>query len=279
LNATRIWLNILVFQPYYQPYSTHSGKYLIDPANKSLDARFHTMLENLFSRFMGAIIRTMIILTAFIVYIVILPLFIVRTIALASNPYYVVDNSSDSHTVRRPIMNTSRSPLSNNGIQNIQIETTPDSVASSVPLQEGGSYVGRPNEGVVVKFDYNSMRAKQARLANVVGSNAVSLLGWGLSLVGFTVLAYIGPIMGETFLAAIGLLPWAIWWPIHIYYEYYLKDLKVKPQGQEPELQIDHILDQQVLARLNQNPSPQDIALSLKSTPASNYFGWRFGLG
>ncbi|MFZ1522759.1 MAG: AAA family ATPase [Candidatus Saccharimonadales bacterium] len=175
-------------------------------------------------------------------------------------------------------MNTSRSPLSNNGIQNIQTETTPDSVANSVPLQEGGSYVSRPNEGVIIKFDYNSMRAKQARLANVVGSNAVSLLGWGLSLVGFTVLAYIGPIMGETFLAAIGLLPWAIWWPIHIYYEYYLKDLKVKPQGQEPELRIDHILDQQVLARLNQNPSPQDIALSLKSTPASNYFGWRFGL-
>jgi hypothetical protein len=46
------------------------------PANKSLDARFHTMLENLFSRVMGAIVRTMIIFTALLVYVLAFPLFI-----------------------------------------------------------------------------------------------------------------------------------------------------------------------------------------------------------
>jgi ATP-dependent Clp protease ATP-binding subunit ClpC len=130
----------------------------------------------------------------------------------------------------------------------------------------------------IVGFDYNSMRAKQARLASLLGSNVVSLLGWGLSLIGFLALVYIGPVMGRTFWAAIGLLPWAIWWPIHVYYEYYLKDLKTKIQDSNSLLQIDQVLDQQVLAKLNRNPSPQDIALSLMATSAANYFSWRFGL-
>jgi ATP-dependent Clp protease ATP-binding subunit ClpC len=129
-----------------------------------------------------------------------------------------------------------------------------------------------------ISFDHGSMRAKQARLAKTLGSNTISLLGWGLSLVGFLILVYLGPFMGKTFLAAIGLLPWAIWWPIHVYYEYYLKDLKPNPQNLDGTVQIDQILDQEVLANLNQNPSPQDIALSLKGTAASGYFGWRFGL-
>ena len=65
-----------LFATFFNPFRQISYR----AANKSLDARFHTMLENLFSRLMGSIVRTMIIFAALIVYILALPLFIAEVL-------------------------------------------------------------------------------------------------------------------------------------------------------------------------------------------------------
>lgn len=56
-------------------------------ANKSLDAKFHTLLENLFSRVMGFIVRTMIIITAIIVFILAAPFMILELIIWPFIPF------------------------------------------------------------------------------------------------------------------------------------------------------------------------------------------------
>lgn len=50
------------------------------PANKSLDAKMHTAMENAFSRVMGFIIRSFIIIGALLTFILISPLFLLEMI-------------------------------------------------------------------------------------------------------------------------------------------------------------------------------------------------------
>ena len=134
--------------------------------------------------------------------------------------------------------------------------------------------VSAQNTGQALSLNLSSFRSKQAKLAKLLGSNTVNYLGWGLSLIGFLFLIYMGPVLGRTYTAALGLIPWTIWWPIHLYEQFYLSKLPLIEDGS-----IDGILEQQVLANLSGNPSPQQIALSLKDHPAAGYFAWRFGLG
>lgn len=136
----------------------------------------------------------------------------------------------------------------------------------------------QPEACAPVNFNYSSERAEKARLAEKLGSKTASAVGWGLSLMGFLMLIYLGPISGKTFLAAIGLLPWSIWWPLHLYHQFYLSDIPLNLNSGQPRISLDDILEQSVLAKLGQNPSPQQIGLALKGSQASNYFAWRFGL-
>ena len=57
------------------------------PANKSLDARMHTAFENLFSRIMGSIVRSMVILVALVSYVLITPLFIAELVIWPLIPF------------------------------------------------------------------------------------------------------------------------------------------------------------------------------------------------
>ena len=136
----------------------------------------------------------------------------------------------------------------------------------------------RPEACAPVNFNYSSERAKKARLAEKLGSKTASAVGWGLSLMGFLMLIYLGPISGKTFLATIGLLTWSIWWPIHLYHQFYLSDIPLNLNSGQPQISLDDILEQSVLAKLGPNPSPQQIGLALKGSQASNYFALRFGL-
>lgn len=142
------------------------------------------------------------------------------------------------------------------------VAQNPAPMAEQTPIQTTGP-----------SLNLSSSRAKKARLAKTLGSNVAAFIGWGLSLVGFLFLVYEGPVLGQTFLAAFGLIPWTIWWPIHLYEQYYLADLPIVEDGS-----LDGILEQSILANLSGNPSPQQIALSLKDNPAAGYFAWRFGL-
>lgn len=56
-------------------------------ANKSLDAKFHTMLENLFSRSIGFVVRVILIFTATIVLILTAPLMIAELIIWPFVPF------------------------------------------------------------------------------------------------------------------------------------------------------------------------------------------------
>jgi ATP-dependent Clp protease ATP-binding subunit ClpC len=136
----------------------------------------------------------------------------------------------------------------------------------------------QPEACAPVNFNYSSERAKKARLAEKLGSKGASAVGWGLSLAGFLLLIYLGPISGKTFLATIGLLPWSIWWPLHLYHQFYLSDIPLNLNSGQPQISLDDILEQSVLAKLGQNPSPQQIGFAVKGSQASNYFAWRFGL-
>lgn len=129
-----------------------------------------------------------------------------------------------------------------------------------------------------LKFNYSSDRAKKSRLAKNLGSKTTTAVGWGLSLVGFVVLVYLGVIQEKTFLAAIGLIPWTIWWPIHLYHQFYLADLPLNLSSNNTQVSLDDILEQSILSELSENPSPQQIALGLKNHPAANYYAWRFGI-
>ena len=51
-----------------------------EPANKSLDAKFHTAIENAFSRVMGFIVRSFIIIGAIVIFIALAPLFLLEII-------------------------------------------------------------------------------------------------------------------------------------------------------------------------------------------------------
>lgn len=125
-------------------------------------------------------------------------------------------------------------------------------------------------DGVV--FNFTSMRAKKARFSRFFSKLVrVALIAFMILL--FVLGAYlllIGVAMGWL-IAGIAAIPGMLyqWWKGD------LRDIPVVKKAQS----IDDVLDSNILAKLPQNPTPQDIAMAVMQVNGGQFFAVRFGIG
>lgn len=123
-------------------------------------------------------------------------------------------------------------------------------------------------------FDYESKRAQKARFAVRIRSQWIRNLIVGLvlgSLISWTYVVWILSIGAGHYLLII-----SAWLSLPlIWYEGELRDLPVATAGSDD---VTSVLEQSVLGKLPNNPSPQDIAKIVGSEVGGRFFGSRFGI-
>lgn len=122
-----------------------------------------------------------------------------------------------------------------------------------------------------VTFDFNSKRAREARIGRVLGGS------WRFLLILFTLLFLLGG-------AALLVLDTPLGWCVvglaaipYMGYEWYTHYLKDPPVAKSPQT-IDDILASDILGLLPANPTPKHIASAVGRATAGQFFGARFGI-
>jgi ATP-dependent Clp protease ATP-binding subunit ClpC len=122
-----------------------------------------------------------------------------------------------------------------------------------------------------VAFQYDSKRAREARIARAVGGS------WRFLLLLLPLLFLLGGV-------ALLILDMSLGWMVvglaaipYIGYEWYAHHLKTLPIAKDPHT-IDDVLASDVLGYLSENPTPKDIAIAVGSVTSGQFFGARFGV-